>query len=150
MRFAVTEQCGHLFHARMSCAEDRRITTSRATGYASPLSPSSSLIFPFLVSIALQIDASPIFDRVARCFDTVLLTTVLSSLSDEPLRFPHAVLSLIPPRAVAVSLAPNRACASSLLPPARADHVLFSRSPPSGMRPSAATVRNSCCACVKN
>lgn len=46
MRFALiatTEQCGHLFHdARTNCVESRRITTSRATGYAvlqSPLLP---------------------------------------------------------------------------------------------------------------
>lgn len=46
MRFALiaaTEQRGHLFHdARTNCVESRRITTSRATGYAvlqSPLLP---------------------------------------------------------------------------------------------------------------
>lgn len=139
MRFALiatTEQRSHLFHARMSCAESRRITTSRATGYASFQSPSyhpsssPSYRSPFVKSTR----------HPPRCIDAALLTTVLlSSLSGEPLRSLRTV-----------SLAPNQSRVSSLLPPARADHVLFSRSPPSGMRPYAATVRNSCCACVKN
>lgn len=157
MRFALiitTEQRSHLFHARMSCAEGRCITTSRATGYTSFQSssyhPSSSPSYrsPFVKSTR----------HPPRCIDAALLTTVLlSSLSGEPLRSLRTCsvsltqrLSFIPPRAIAVSLVPNRSRVSSLPPPARADHVLFSRSPPSGMRPCAATVRNSCCACVKS
>lgn len=56
---------------------------------------------------------------------------VLSRLVSFP---SHGALSH-PTIAIAVSLAPNRSRVSSLLPPARANHVLFSRSPPSGMRP---------------
>lgn len=54
-----------------------------------PITLLSPFILPFhLGLIALrQIDASPILNRIARCIDAVLLTTVfLSSLSGEPLR----------------------------------------------------------------
>lgn len=154
MRFALiatTEQCGHLFHdARMNCVESRRITTSRATGYAVLQSP----LPPLLRTDRPSSNRRVTYPRPSRSIGSMHRRGPSndhpSSLSSEPLRFPHAALSFVQPRAIAISLALNRSRVSSFPPPARADHVLFSRSPPPGMRPFAATVRNSCCACVKN
>jgi len=119
--------------ARMNC---RGPSTSRATGYIFLQSPSyHPSYFPFIrtdhssstrhsfSTASLDVSTWSSNDRPSShlCLRT-------ASFSHDSLRFPHAVLSLTPLRSIAVSLVPKRSRVSSLLPPARADHVLFSRS----------------------
>lgn len=144
----MTERCGHLFHVRM--AAPRTVALRLPVQQVTHLLDHPPVISHSLSGIDRLSDRRVTYPRSRRSMPrTWSLHPLVFVRRTASLRFPRAALSLIQPRALAVSLAPNRACASSLLPPARADHVLFSRSPPSGMRPSAATVRNSCCACVK-
>lgn len=160
MRFpliARVELRSHLYHARV----ELRCGSSHYDFPCNKLRiPPITLLLSFILPLCTS-DRSPFVKSTCYPFSVFLTIVLLPSSRPCPAnRFVRSRLAPFPsrgilphppiPRGRSVSLSPNRSRASFLPPPARADHVLLSRSPPSGMRPSAATVRNSCCACVRN